>query len=267
MILLLASFVLCIFTFFYLYFVDYQSIEHYSSSMTMDENIIETHPNYYMTVNLCSVENVFLDKMPETVDTKKIMPGNRIILIGQKDQTENGIYYVSKIGEWNRAKDMKNKNHCFLNKAIFVADGYVYKGITLIIESMEGIENSQGFPPLKIVPILKEFVKDSDQQTIVSNYGKIEMGSIPNQLFEFKHGIIKVLVPKEEGFYELLVTLDNNLDSFFVLTYQYVNQMNIVISVVASKDNFLSNFTVTKSEKEINIQCNLTNLRISSSRI
>jgi hypothetical protein len=76
------------------------------------------------TVRVVSVDNQALGGIPVSIDCIVVVTGNTVLLIGQTDPTENGMYTLSS-GTWIRTADTVSPG-----MIVTVRDGTLYKGST-----------------------------------------------------------------------------------------------------------------------------------------
>lgn len=75
-------------------------------------------------VRALAVSNVTLSGL-QTIDGVALAENDRVLLAGQTDATENGVYEVST-GNWQRARDFNGSNEIADGGKIYVRDGTVY---------------------------------------------------------------------------------------------------------------------------------------------
>lgn len=75
-------------------------------------------------VRALAVSNVTLSGL-QTIDGVALAENDRVLLAGQTDTTENGVYEVST-GNWQRARDFNGSNEIASGAKVYVTDGTAY---------------------------------------------------------------------------------------------------------------------------------------------
>lgn len=81
---------------------------------------------FWTTVRVASESNITLSGL-QTIDGVTLLSGDRVLVTGQTDATENGIY-AAAAGAWTRSSDADEASEFIVNKTVYTSEGTTNAG-------------------------------------------------------------------------------------------------------------------------------------------
>jgi len=147
------------------------------------------------SVRVVAVENIALSGL-QTIDGVALASGDRVLVVGQDDATENGIYVVpaedeeEDVGAWSRATNFNQTSEIFKNVYVPVSQGTTYAGSGWLVansgtvdvgdSAISFVRDDGANDPRPVALDLKLFIRDDIQLSRV----RPETAGLTNYWFE-----------------------------------------------------------------------------------
>lgn len=141
----------------------------YNNFLSLDDvdvNECKAKCDRFKTVHICAGKNVDLSSPPPVIDGIKVKPGYRILLVGQDDKTQNGIYEAS-VHELSRSIDANHHTHYQQGKSVYVLHGKKYENSLQTVTFEKDLPpDCKSFKALKFVPKIVYLTKNYEEEVL-----------------------------------------------------------------------------------------------------
>lgn len=149
----------------------YATLYTYRSYIHLDMDHDICRGDRFNTVHLCSDVHVDVNSPSPVMDHVKHLPGWRVLLKGQTDATQNGIYEIS---EYNmiRSSDANDPSRFKNGKSVYILHGRHYGETLQTIQVQENMAPKDSYKPIHFVPYISTITQDYGFGKCLTKSGK-----------------------------------------------------------------------------------------------